>query len=202
MRSMKALSITLLLLLVALSLPAVAGVVNMNFISAGGNSYNGTSSYPYGFTVKGSPGSLMCIGYNEHIANGETWLADVMTVDGYGALIGNAQKADELAYIFMQARANGGNPSFYNGVAWYINEGVPDISGDPNALALYTTVTSMTFTPGEFPGLRVYVPIAGTESWQGELPQTFLGTPEPGTLLMLGSGIVGLAGLARKRLCS
>ena len=38
------------------------------------------------------------------------------------------------------------------------------------------------------------------QSWAGELPQTFLGsTPEPGTLLMVGSGLIGLAGVARKR---
>ena len=51
----------------------------------------------------------MCVSYNEHITNGETWLANAYTVDAYGALIGNVQKADQLAYLFTQAEADGGS---------------------------------------------------------------------------------------------
>ncbi len=177
------------------------GSISMQFNAADGNSYNGVPSYPYNVTVQGVSTSLMCVSYNEHITNGETWLANGYTVDAYGALIGNVQKADQLAYLFTQAEADGGANSAYNGAAWFLNEGVPTL--DPTALAIYNQVIGMTFGPSAFPGVEVYVPINGTESWAGEIPQTFLGAvPEPSTLLMVGSGLIGLAGIARKRLFS
>jgi hypothetical protein len=195
---------TFLLLLVASSLPAVAGTVTMQFNNAGGNSYNGVSSYPYAATVNGVPFSAMCISYNEHITNGETWTATYYTVDQYAQIVGQ-QKADELAWLFSKAEADGGSNSGYNAAAWYLNEQVPGL--DQNAQGIYDTVTNpnLKFQAGEFPGVYFYVPVNGTESWQGETPQTFMGvgaTPEPGTLLTLGTAVIGLAGLARKRLFS
>jgi hypothetical protein len=201
MKTLTILATTFLLLLVASALPAVAGTVNMQFIAAGGNSYNGVSSYPYAATENGNPFSAMCISFNEHITGGETWKASVYTVDGYGTLIGDTQKADELAWLFLKARADGGSNSGYNAAAWFLNEQVPGL--DAGATSIYNQVTGLNFHAGEFPGVSFYVPVNGTESWEGENAQTFMGaTPEPGTLLTLGTAVIGLAGLARKRLFS
>ena len=195
MKSLKILSTTYLLLLVATSLPAVAGIVNLQFNSTGGYSY-GYATYPYNFTVNGTtPESLMCIGYNEHITYGESWQATEMTVAAYGALIGDPLKAEQLAYLYTLALADGGANSAINAEAWFINEGQP--ASEPDAALL------AGFSSGAFPAVRVYVPTSNQTGWTEGVPQTFLGTgttPEPSTFLTLSSGIVGLAGLARKRL--
>ncbi len=196
MKISKVLSTLFLLLLVASALPAVAGTVNLQFNTTGSYSY-GPPTYPYNFTVNGTTtASLMCIGYNEHITYGESWQAAQMTVAAYGALIGDPLKAEQLAYLFTLALADGGANSAINAEAWFINEGQPAPEADATLLA--------GFTPGSYPAVRVYVPITVNQAgWTDGVPQTFLGagtTPEPGTLLTLGSGILGLAGLARKRL--
>ena len=60
--------------------PAMANA-NMLFSSAGSNSYMGVPSYPYYLSVNGGPLQfMMCLGYDEHISGGETWMATVAPV--------------------------------------------------------------------------------------------------------------------------
>ena len=172
MKSPKVLSITLLLLLVASSLPAVAGVVNLTYISSDGNSYNGVATYPYYLTVDGNPDSLMCIGYNEHVTNGETWQAMTYSVASYGALIGDVTKADQLAYLFTLAHADGGANSDVNAVAWNINKGVPALT--PGAQALYDLVIGMGSYPG-IDGVVFYVPTNNQNGWTDGVHRHFSG---------------------------
>ena len=127
MKPLKVLSIMLLLLLVASSLPAVAGtIVNMQFNGTGGNSYGGVATYPYFFTVNGSPDSLMCIGFTEHVTGGETWQATEMTIPEFGlASFSSLLKAQKVAYLFLQAKADGGSNPAINAEAWWVMEGQP-----------------------------------------------------------------------------
>ena len=197
------------LAILTLSTMAFAGTVTIRFNNAGGNNYNGVQTYPYNGSVNGVPTDFMCVSYNEHITGGETWSATEMTVNQWGATLpGGVLEAQHIAnFYLLQAKYSAPGYSFLNADAWYMNEGVPDITGDPVAMGFYNAVNSIPVYGAAdialFNTVRVYVPIDGTQSWAGETPQVFLGsTPEPSTLLTLGSALIGLAGFARKRFLS
>lgn len=220
MKVVRALSIVLLVC--ATAALASATQVELQFNGTGQNSYEGTPSYPYYFTLtdltdSAAPEnvSLMCVSFNEHIVGGETWQATQYTVAEYGNTLQSetisapgfavdgetftgSRVADGLAYLYMQAWRDGGSNSFINAAAWYLNEGAPSY----NQQIGYWINKALEAQPGAYDGVSVYVPVNGSQSWQGETPQTFFGgtpTPEPSSLMLLGSAMVGLAGLLRKR---
>ena len=181
-----------------LTLPAW-GSVNMQFTGLPtGNSYWGVASYPYNLSVNGGPNQwMMCIGYYEHITTGETWKADVVNV---GSLDPASHLLDyEAAFLFGMAVADKGANSDINAAAWYIFEGAPVLT--PGAQALVTLAQNQTYSQGEFSGVMLYTAIPGSESGNMGVAQNFLGTtPEPGTLMMVGTGVIGLAGVLRRKL--
>jgi len=199
MKSAKAVSVLFLLLAVALSLPAVAGTVDMQFNGTPtGNSYSGVSTYPYDLSVNGAPNQwMMCMGYYEHISSGETWQATPVSV-------GSLDPASHLlnyqaAFLFEMAVADHGANSDVNAAVWWIFEGAPSLT--PGAQTLVTLAQSQTYTQGEFSHVMFYSAIPGTESGNLGTAQDFMSsTPEPGTLALLGSGMIGAAGFLRRKL--
>lgn len=188
----------LFLVLGILSLPAMAGSVNMQFTGLPtGHNYGGVASYPYNISVNEGPNQwMMCLGYNEHIEGGETWQA---TMTSIGSLDPATHLLDyQAAYLFEKAVADHGINSDINAAVWYLFEGTPPLT--LGALAFVSLAQSQTFTEGEFADVSLYTAIPGTESGNLGTAQSFLGsTPEPGTLALFGSGMIGLAGMLRRK---
>lgn len=186
--------ILLLLAIMTLSLAASATTVDMQFNAPVGGSYYGEPAFPYDLNVNGQEQWLMCVSYNEHVTNGETWQATVESIVG--------THDQQLAWLFLQAEQNSdfAVKADINAAAWYLNEGTPQL--DEAAQFWYNQALSQSFTGDEFQNVAKYVPIDGTQSWEGETPQVFFGAapvPEPGTLMMLGTGVLGVAGMVRRK---
>jgi len=187
-----------LLVLGVMALPVMAGTVNMQFTGLPtGNNYWGVASYPYNISVNdGTNQWMMCIGYYEHIEGWETWQANVVSV---GSLDPAAYPLDyQAAFLFEMAVADHGADPNINAAAWYLFEGAPSLT--PEAQALVTLAQGQSFTAGEFADVLLYSAIPGTENTNLGRAQDFLSsTPEPGTLMMFGSGMIGLAGVLRRK---
>jgi len=208
-------------LLAAVLLSGSAFADNMTFVAPGGNNSGGEYTYPYNFLINGVPAGLLCDAFDNHISNGETWIANENPIPGGTGLFGSTGSADYLAagLIFdtilgvngitlpgtITANSNDANWAIW---ALFSTNASNDIhgngpfgpGGDPNAVAYYNWALGQTPPSGAFTGIVVYTPVAGSQSGNLGTPQEFLGytppghsnVPEPSELSFLG--ILALAG--------
>lgn len=203
---------SLLILLSFGACDAHADSMTLTLESVGGQSSGPDYVYPYNFSVNGSAGiiQLMCISFANEIAFGESWTATTAQIAGNS-------KFEEAAYIFSLASAPGAAASTIAEAQW-ANWELFD-PNDPNLLnnmpygeqqnvnsLLNQAWTYVQENPDAaiYSDYAVYLPVAGSQS-TGGLPQDLIGerpvlTPEPSGVVLLGSGLLGLALLLfRKR---
>jgi|CZKF01.1.fsa_nt_gi hypothetical protein len=170
----------------------------------GGQSSGNDYVFPYNFNIDGSATltPLMCLSFTLDITPGESWTATIAQVMGNT----NYEKA---AYIFSQASAPGASTDQIAVAQWSnwvlfdagASSSVPtNYQGDVSAL-LDTAAAYVLANPDSslYSQHVVYEPYSWSSS--GE-PQFLMGdtpTPEPGSLILLGTGMFGLAAIWFRR---
>jgi len=185
-----------------------ADTVSMTFTGTSGASNGSYYIYPYYFSINGSSTStnLMCVSFNNEIYQGESWTATTAAIT-----TASSKTAQEDAYLFSLIGGGTYSNNDIQEAAWYLgasNPGaVPTTSADTALLAAASSAVTKAdlggpsiFDNGQF---TLFTPVAGSQNPHSDgIPQSFVGiapTPEPGSLLLLASGLFGCAGFVYRR---
>jgi hypothetical protein len=197
--------LSLVLALLSTIALADSSTVNMKFLYPGTNVAGGYYTYPYYFSINGGTATpLMCDTFVNHISQGESWSAHVSGLLSGKGLFGKDftdYKAAGIIYLGVMngtISATNGNWAVWN----LFDKGV---TTDAAVLAIDKSALSSAkyASAGQFKGLVIYTPIGATP---GNGPQEFIGrrtpltTPEPESLMLLSTGLAGIASLVRRKL--
>ena len=202
-------------------LKAYASTVKLTFDGTtydgkGGNSLGGFATYPYYFTIgtASTEVPLLCVSFQDHITQWESWTADVDPIGTTGLALDKAQQEEDAWLDSQLSGANQLTTEELQWAAWVVGDSSlttwkleniyglsgsvvgsidSDITDAANYVAAHPNASS-------YAGYQLYVPKSDDDC--DYTPQTFIGpapTPEPSSLVLLGSGLLAAAGALYRR---
>ena len=190
-------------------------LVTMTLTGAGPANYGGVYVYPYSFTITDSGGTkttgvpLICDSYDNEVWIGETWTAKVTALTDYAGMMtpANPLMSKQTAYqeaAWLFSNIDTSNAAAINYAIWSLfSNSISASTLSAVGATGWLTQAASHFGDADFQSTLsnyvVYTP-TGIPTGYNQLPQEYIGrVPEPASLLMLGTGALGLLGFRRRR---
>lgn len=190
--------------LALVSFTAKADNLTFNGVPGGGN----IGPYSLTLTPENTNLLLFCMNDTNFIQTGESWSVNVINGSNLVADLGTplGQQYEEEAFIY--SNYNGTNANDVQAALWNIFDPKAPGTLDNGAQTLVNNASNLSnvfYTDGALGNYTFYLYDGGTihDQYGNYPPQNFIGasaTPEPSSLFLLGSGLIGLAGVTRRKL--
>ena len=196
---------TLAILSASVSLVAHADALTLETTSGVLNPSGTAFIFPYSFSINGSSTlvDIMCLNDNREVTAGESWQADPSAVTKDSPI-----KDQIAADIFSRIGKDGVTDDAQEAI-WSLFDPADQKTAEDKKL-IHEALEDIKdgnfglFDDGQY---TIYAAKDGTR--QGGIPQDFIGptnraaapapVPEPSALLLMGSGLIGIAGTVRRR---